>query len=123
MSGAGGLVVGLMFSSETAVCGSARSRRWDILLQVRLELRANDSEQGARAADLTARAGGPDAEERVLHDIVDSAHAEERPLHIGAQSAAVRIDLFSEPAGLIGGGRHRDEDAGSGKGAGGSSAE
>ena len=109
MSGAGGLVVGWVFSSETAVGGSARSRRWDILLQVRLELRANDSEQGARAADLTARAGGPNAEERVLHDIVDIADAGERALHIGARGAAVRIDLFSEPAGLIGGGRHRDD--------------
>jgi hypothetical protein len=31
----------------------------------------------------------------------------------------VRVDLSSEPAGLIGGGRHRDEVAGSAKGAGG----
>ena len=123
MSGAGGLVVGWVFSSETAVGGHDRSQRGDFLLQVRLELGADDSEQGAGAADLTARAGGPNAEERVLHDIVDIAHAGKRPLHIGARGAAVRIDLFSEPAGLIGGGRHRDEDAGSGKGAGGSSAE
>ena len=85
--------------------------------------RADDSENGPDAADLAARTGGPNAEERVLHDIVDIAHAGKRPLHGGAQGAAVRIDLFSEPAGLIGGGRHRDEDAGSGKGAGGSSAE
>jgi hypothetical protein len=63
---------------------------------------------GAGAADLAARAGGPDGKERVLHDIVDIAHAGKHPLHIGAQSAAVRIDLFSEPAGLVGRGWHRD---------------
>ena len=58
---------------------------------------------------MTARAGGPDAEERVLHDIVDSAHAEERALHIVARGAAVRIDFFGKPAGLIGGVGHRDD--------------
>ena len=58
---------------------------------------------------MAARTGGPNAEERVLHDIVDIAHAGERALHVGAQGAAVRIDLFGKPAGLIGGGRHRDD--------------
>ncbi len=108
-----------MVSSETAVWGHDRSQRGDFLLQVRPELRADDSEQRAGAADLAARTGGPNAEERVLHDIVDIAHAGKRPLHIGAHGDAVRVDLSSEPAGLIGGGRHRDEVAGSAKGAGG----
>ena len=94
----GGLRVGLMVSSETAVCGHDRSQRGDFLLQVRPELRADDSEQRAGAADLTARAGVRDTEERVLHDIVDVTHGRKRAPQVTAERRLVRVDLGGEPA-------------------------
>ena len=63
-------------------------------------------EKGASAADLPTGAGGPNAEQLILHDIVDIAHPGKRTLHVGAQSTAMRINLIGKPARAVDGGRH-----------------